>query len=140
MRTFSSYGPIDTTLHYYAPRKELLDFGYRQLIGRNPEKGGHYITVWAPRQTGKTWAFNNIFAKIRTDKRFDVVKVELEALKTEKKVSSVLSYIRDDIAYDLNKSIAKAETPEQFQKIFFKKSLDKPLILILDEFDALRKM
>ncbi len=68
MRTFSSYGPIDTSLYYYAPRKELLDLGYRQLIGNNPEKGGHYITIWAPRQTGKTWALNNIYAKIRNDK------------------------------------------------------------------------
>ena len=85
MRRFSSYGPVDKDLHYYAPRQELLDFGHRQLVGSNPEKSGHYITIWAPRQTGKTWALNSIFAKIRSDNRFDVVKVELEALKTEKK-------------------------------------------------------
>ncbi|MBF0235292.1 MAG: hypothetical protein HQK65_20000, partial [Desulfamplus sp.] len=56
MRTFSSYGPLNPRLHYYAPRKELLDFGYSQLVGNSPEEGGHYITVWGSRQTGKSWA------------------------------------------------------------------------------------
>ncbi len=53
-----------------------------QLLGENPEKGGHYITVWAPGQTGKSWALNNIFAKIDSDEKFDAVKVEPEILKT----------------------------------------------------------
>ncbi len=98
MRRFSSYGPINTKLHYYAPREEILDFAQRQLVGDNPEDGGHYITVWAPRQTGKTWTLNNIFNKLRSDERFDVVKVELEVLKTETDVGTVLSYIENDIA------------------------------------------
>jgi len=139
MRTFSSYGPIDTTLHYYAPRKELLDFGFRQLIGRNPEKGGHYITVWAPRQTGKTWALNNILFKLRSDERLDVVKIELEILKTEKDVGNVLLYIEKHLARGLNKTITVADTPDKFQDIFLKTALEKPLILILDEFDALEE-
>jgi hypothetical protein len=50
MRRFSSYGLIDTDLHYYAPRTELIDRTASQLLGENPEKGGHYMTVWAPRQ------------------------------------------------------------------------------------------
>lgn len=55
MRTFVSYGPVDVDAHYYAPRTALIDFAYHQLLGENPERGGHYVTVWAPRQTGKTW-------------------------------------------------------------------------------------
>ncbi|MDQ1353749.1 MAG: hypothetical protein QG657_4056, partial [Acidobacteriota bacterium] len=31
MRRFSSYGPVDPDLHYYAPRKELIDKAYAQL-------------------------------------------------------------------------------------------------------------
>jgi len=64
-------------LHYYAPRKELIKRAYIQLTGEHPEEGGHYITVWAPRQTGKTWAMNNVLFKLRSDERFDMVKVEL---------------------------------------------------------------
>ena len=51
MRRFHSYGSIDTEEHYYAPRQELIEKAYTQLIGYNPQKGGHYFTVWAPRQT-----------------------------------------------------------------------------------------
>ncbi len=139
MRTFSSYGPIDTSLHYYAPRKELLDFGHGQLIGSNPEKGGHYITIWAPRQTGKTWAMNNILFKLSSDERFDVVKIELEILKTEKDVGNVLSYIEEHMARRLNNTIKNVNTLKKFQNMFLKERLEKPLILILDEFDALEE-
>jgi len=60
MRRFSSYGPVDPELHFFAPRLDLIDKGYNQLIGENPAKGGHYFTVWAPRQTGKTWIMPEI--------------------------------------------------------------------------------
>ena len=139
MRTFSSYGPINTKLHYYAPRKELLEFAHRQLIGGNPEEGGHYITVWAPRQAGKSWTMNNVLYKLGSDKRFNVVKIELEILKTEKDVGNVLRYIEKHIARGLDKEISGVDTLEQFQEIFLKESLEKPLILILDEFDALEE-
>ncbi len=86
MRKFSSYGPVNTKIHYYAPRENLINKALIQLIGENPEEGGHYITVWAPRQTGKTWAMNNILFKLQSDKRFDIIKIELEILKTEKKM------------------------------------------------------
>ncbi|MBT3388500.1 MAG: hypothetical protein HN417_11250, partial [Desulfobacula sp.] len=84
MRKFSSYGPVNKDLHYCVPRKELIERGLIQLIGDNPEEGGHYITTWGPRQSGKTWALNTILNKIKSDKRFDVVKLELEILKDEK--------------------------------------------------------
>ncbi len=52
MRKFSSYGPVDKDLNFYVPRKQMIDKAVDQLIGEDPEKGGHYITVWAPRQCG----------------------------------------------------------------------------------------
>jgi len=48
MRKFSSYGPIDTDEHYYAPRTELIKKATTQLIGNNLDKGGHYITRLYP--------------------------------------------------------------------------------------------
>ena len=44
MRQFSSYGPVDTDLHYYVPREALIQEAYTQLMGENPNKGGHFIT------------------------------------------------------------------------------------------------
>ena len=137
MRTFSSYGPVDKELNYYVPRKELVNKGHQQLVGRNPLKGGHYITVWAPRQTGKTWTMREILWILQKDERFDVLKINLEHLKTEENVGEVLKYIEKHMARGLNKNITGVDTPDKFQDLFLKKSLDKPLILILDEFDAL---
>ena len=88
MRRFNSYGPVDTEEHFYAPRRNLIDWGYTQLIGDNPLKGGHYITVWAPRQTGKSWVMLQVMERIRKqetgngnsniDVDVDVIKVDLE--------------------------------------------------------------
>ncbi|MCP4129784.1 MAG: hypothetical protein GY754_02090 [bacterium] len=137
MRKFSSYGPVDPDLNYYAPRKELIDDAYQQLIGDTFEKGGNYITVWAPRQTGKTWLMQEVLFKLQTDKRLDVLKIDLEHLKMEDDISKILIYIGETIAEQLNKKIIKIDTPDKFMSIFKKNILDKPLILIFDEFDAL---
>jgi hypothetical protein len=63
MRHFHSYGPVDCKDHFCVKRQELIAQGVEQLIGQ-PEKGGHYFTLWAPRQTGKTWLMRQIRAEI----------------------------------------------------------------------------
>jgi hypothetical protein len=45
MRKFSSYGPLNTKLHYYAPRTGLIDQALGYLLGEQPDEGGHYITI-----------------------------------------------------------------------------------------------
>ncbi|VEN73124.1 conserved hypothetical protein [Candidatus Desulfarcum epimagneticum] len=137
MRRFSSYGPVDKDLHYYAPRKKLVDFGHRQMIGEDPSRGGHYITVWGPRQTGKSWAMRDVLWRIQKDDRFDVLKINLEHLKMETDPAQVLSDLGEEILQGLGKDLIRADTGRKFQDIFAKGSLEKPLILILDEFDAL---
>ena len=141
MRRFSSYGPVDTDMHYYAPRKKLIQKAQAQLIGDNPEKGGDYITVWGPRQTGKTWSMNNILFRLENDDRFHVLKIELEHLKTETHIPTVLNsigkWIAKKLALPFYNNGKKIDTPEAFQSVFEKSVLTKPLILMLDEFDAL---
>jgi len=137
MRRFNSYGPIDTDLYYYAPRKTLIDNAYTQLVGENPQKGGHYITVWAPRQTGKTWLMREILFQVKKDPRFDVVVVNLENLKRKKNVGDIIKIIAREIGDGLGKTFIDIDDEDKFQGIFKKNVLDKPLILILDEFDAL---
>ena len=51
MRKFHSYGPINSRYHYCVNRKKLIETCTEQLIGI-PEEGGHYFTIWGPRQTG----------------------------------------------------------------------------------------
>ncbi|NIM11636.1 MAG: AAA family ATPase, partial [Candidatus Aminicenantes bacterium] len=139
MRRFSSYGPLNTKSHYYAPRKELITKAFFQLIGENPEEGGHYITVWAPRQTGKSWLMQQILLKLQQEARFDVVVLSLESLKDEENVNDIINTIAEEIGDRLGKPFTGVHTQKQFQKLFKKGVLDKPLVLILDEFDALQK-
>ncbi len=139
MRRFTSYGPPDTDVHYYAPRKELIQRAYTRLIGENPEKSGHYLTVWAPRQTGKTWTIQQILSPLKKDERFDTLVVNLERLKDEKKVGRVLDTIAGKIGEGLGKKFTRVTTQNKFQEIFKKGVIHKPLILVLDEVDALEE-
>ncbi len=141
MRKFSSYGPVNTKLHYYVPRKELINSAYTQLVGEVTDEGGHYITVWAPRQAGKTWVMQHVLWRLQKDERFDVLKVNLEHLKMNKDADAVLRSVTRAITKGLKKEIPDrgmmADSAEQLQSIFEKNFLTRPLILILDEFDAL---
>ncbi len=137
MRKFSSYGPVDKDLHYYAPRKELIEMARTQLIGENPDKGGHYITVWAPRQTGKTWLMQQILWDLQKNERFLVLKINLEHLKRVKDVDIIVNSIADEIIDCLKIENASVNRLDEFHTLFLKGSIDNPLVLILDEFDAL---
>ncbi len=138
MRRFSSYGPINNEEHFHATREKLIEKAYSRLSGPNPKQGGHDITVWAPRQAGKTWTMQQILFRLRKDARFDVAKINLEHLKTCTDVDAIIEYIVKDLGEKLGKSLSITET-RHFQEIFRKGVLDKPLILILDEFDALHE-
>jgi len=137
MRKFSSYGPIDTEMNYYAPRVELIEKAYNNLVGENPQKSGHYFTVWAPRQTGKTWLMQQILHRLKKDPRFHTLKINLEILKRYKDVGEIIKIIARKIGEGVGKKFKNIDNDDKFQEIFQNGVLDKPLILILDEFDAI---
>jgi len=126
MRKFSSYGPIINASNYYAPREELIEKTYINLIGENPAEGGHYFTVWAPRQTGKTWLMQQIYFRLLKDERFDTLAVNLERMKDENNVGKILEIIADKIGEGLGKKFPKIYTQNEFQEIFKKGVLNKP--------------
>ena len=137
MRRFSSYGPVNNRIHYYAPREEMIDRAYTQLVGENPSEGGHYFTVWAPRQTGKTWIMQQVLSRLQKDDRFHVLKINLEILKRKKKVGDIIKIIAGEIGKGLGKTFRGIVDEYKFQEIFNRNIMEKPIILILDEFDAL---
>ncbi|MCP4698351.1 MAG: hypothetical protein GY862_16075, partial [Gammaproteobacteria bacterium] len=98
MRKFSSYGPIEQELHYYAPRQALIDSARQHLLGDDPAKGGHYITVWAPRQTGKSWIMLEVYQTLQRDSRFDTVLLPLQTLSIETDVNQVAHILAKDMA------------------------------------------
>ena len=159
MREFSSYGPIDKEVHYYSPRKELIHHITKQLTGDNSKKGGHYITVWAPRQTGKTWLMQQVVKQIHQNNKFEVAIISLQSAKTIITDDDVIKMFIDKLSihfkHDFNlysnwKNVscfllkkfigfnyANTTKWEQLFRLFSKKHFKKPVILIIDEFDAL---
>jgi hypothetical protein len=120
MRRFHSYGSINTKLHYYVPREKLIENAYTNLVGESTAEGGRYFTVWAPRQTGKTWIMQQILLRLKKDPRFHVLKLNLEILKEEKNVSFIISTIAEEIGEGLNKNFTGIKNKKQFQEIFKK--------------------
>jgi Cdc6-like AAA superfamily ATPase len=140
MRKFSSYGPIDTDLHYYAPRQALIDQAMADLVGENPAKGGHYITVWAPRQRGKTWIIQQALRRLQSDPRyaaFDVVYLALEYLKLERDAAGIAQSLARQFSQALGLPSRDIREIKELEQLFHRDVLQKPLILMLDEFDAL---
>ncbi|OQY45608.1 MAG: hypothetical protein B6242_09835 [Anaerolineaceae bacterium 4572_78] len=137
MRTFFSYGPLRKTQHYYVPRTELIDFGIEQLRGEPYEEGGHYITIWAPRQRGKSWIMANVLWELQKDERFDVVNLSLQTLTDEDDTNYVLQALAKDIYHQLGMNQPNINGRRDFESLFAKGTLKKPLILIVDEFDSL---
>jgi hypothetical protein len=137
MRKFSSYGPPNNKLHYYAPRKALLANVLTQLKSDEPDEGGHYITVWAPRQTGKTWIMREVVLTLKQDSQFDVVILSLQHLSMTTDVNRVAQLIALEFMEQLAIEKLTINTLDDFYQLFKQETLTKPLILILDEFDAL---
>jgi len=140
MRRFSSYGPIDTDLHYYAPRNELIEKAYRQLVGENPDKDDHYITVWAPRQCGKTWGMQEVVKKLKQTGQYEVGMISLERAKEKKDETKVLKILIEKLQIAFERSFPPIKEIDELPGLFTKQYFRKPVILILDEFDALEEV
>ncbi len=137
MRKFTSYGSPDPEMHYHAPREELIENAHHQLAGDNPEKGGHYITVWAPRQTGKSWAMLEVIKKIRQNDEFDVGYITMQSAKEEKTDEGVIEEFVNELRYRFEIDLPDVQSWKQLPRLFTNEHFSKPLILIVDEFDAI---
>ncbi len=139
-RKFSSYGTVIQSHHYYAPRLELIEEGKNLLIG--DETGGHYFTVWASRQSGKSTTLMNIHTDIRINhKEFDIVSLTCENQYEITNEIDVMNYLIEEINkyLQLKKDVKTIKTSKDFVNFFSSEYLDKKIILIIDEFDALEE-
>ena len=137
IRKFSSYGPVSKKTNYYVPREETVSRAYDQLTGEDPEEGGHFFTVWAPRQTGKSWVMREVMIRLYHEGKYDVAKINLEAIKDNNDGLVGANYIIEELNRILNKTIPELTDVRNFARIFVPEYFKRPLILILDEFDAL---
>ncbi len=145
MRRFHSYGPVDCRYHFCVERHELVERCTNQLVGVADE-GGHYFTIWAPRQTGKTWLMRQVKQLIQQHygEQFTVFNFSFGNLRG---MGEALPMAWDEIV--LPKPFAdllELELPGQpkvtewkdFVKLFARQGglWDRPLILLIDEADT----
>ncbi len=142
MRRFHSYGPVDSELHFCVEREELMLRCMEQLLG-HPEKGGHFFTIWAPRQAGKTWLIRQVRQEIekRYEDRFVVGSMSMQG--TVFREGDTEDALLPKIPYLMQETFRmKPEAPKGWDdwRAFFNKDgglFDRPVILFIDEFDSL---
>jgi len=142
MRHFHSYGPIDSEEHFCVPRYELIKRCTQQLVG-NPQKGGHYFTIWAPRQNGKTWLMRQVKKRIEAQygNRFICTTLSMQGLIMSDDDPDKVFFNHTPFLFEKGSA---PEIPEpanwnEWIRLFGKKQgvFDRPVILFIDEFDSL---
>jgi len=142
MRKFHSYGPVNARSHFFAPRTVLVDQCLNSLIGSDNEDG-HYFTLWAPRQTGKTWLMHEVQGRIQLmyPEQFIVGMMSMQGLSftTDKPVIEFLKKVPKLFLDTFSMDIKPPETYEEWTYLFHRTKgvFQKPLILFIDEFDGL---
>ena len=147
MRTFFSYGPVDCEQHFCVPRHELIERCLHSIIG-DPAKGGHYFTIWAPRQSGKTWLMRQVKERMTQHhaEQFAIHHFSLgnlRGLNWEPEGDSKRIPLPPDLSGILHEGLPgrpHIENWEQFRDFFSKEAgnWDRPLLLFIDEFDTTR--
>ena len=142
MRRFHSYGPVNSKQHFCVERQALLGQCTEQLIG-DPEEGGHYFTIWAPRQTGKTWLMRQVKKEIETryGDRFMIGTMSVQGviLKDDDPAETFLDKVPLLMWETFRRKIEAPSDWEAFKGLFDRGEgmFDRPLILFIDEFDSL---
>ncbi|KJR40149.1 hypothetical protein MCHI_003963 [Candidatus Magnetoovum chiemensis] len=142
MRHFYSYGPIDCAQHFCAPRVQLIESCTEHLLGGS-DKGGHYFTIWAPRQTGKTWIMRQVKDAIQAkygDKLIVGTMSMQGTIFTENElIESFWDKFPKLIWETFKLDIKPLNSWGDLTPLFYrgKGLFDRPVILFIDEFDSL---
>ena len=139
MRKFSSYGPVERDFHYYVPRTELIQAAHNQLCGPGTAKGGHFVTVWAPRQCGKTWLMREVVKKIREEGAFEIGFISMQSAKTEASDKGILAFFSAKMEERFHRNFETITDWKYLHTLFSDRYFEKPLILVLDEFDSIQE-
>jgi hypothetical protein len=142
MRTFFSYGPVDCEEHFCVPRSEIIERCFMQLIG-NPEKGGHFFTIWSPRQCGKTWLMRQVKQAIekRYGDRYLIGMMSMQGLimNNDDPDDIFFRHVPKLFRESFQREPPQPEKWEDWTDLFSvdKGRFERPLILFIDEFDSL---
>ena len=152
VRTFNTYGPVNSQEHYVVSREvELADFIKRV-------KQGRYIVIFAPRQTGKTtffqWALESLASD--TSETYFPIEVNFEVYEDYAApdfYASLYQSIYEEIKHvfqrrgitpseGLSQFLADAKLTDHVAMLRFFQQFanfleDAKLVFIIDEFDGI---
>jgi hypothetical protein len=143
MRLFNSYGPVDPKKHYFVPRSNLVDKCSHSLVG-DPDDSGHYFTIWGARQTGKTWLYRQSLENIKCQfsDQFCVGEISMQeiVLKSDGNGTNIffnrfLKMLKREFSIQTGDIQSWGDLIDLFSKEM--SLFDRPLILVIDEFDKL---
>lgn len=135
----------DSKHHFCVPRQALVERCLHQLVGQ-PEDGGHYFTIWAARQAGKTWLMQQMKQQV-TQLYGDLCTVYFCSFSAMRGMDYVPKGEGPDVTLPSSFSdVLEIELPNRpqvktwrdFVNVFSKdKGLwDRPLIMMIDEVDT----
>ena len=149
MRFFNTAGPIKTDLHYHVPLLSRLDLDDVLLLIRQEK----YFVLHAPRQTGKTSALFALKDALNASGEFRCVYANIEAAQTAREdvaraMRAILAELQLAAADLLGDEARTARWPGVLEEVGPDGALrvvlarwaaadPKPLVLLLDEVDAL---
>ncbi|HPG31635.1 MAG TPA: AAA-like domain-containing protein, partial [bacterium] len=150
MKFFNTAGPIKTDIHYYLDLLERINYNDIKFLIEQEK----YFILHAPRQTGKTSCLIGLRDYLNTEGKYHCIYFNVEEGQTarhdvERGVRTILGALAQQIRFSHPKLVEKF--PDYFSlydkipgdKLLgevlnrFSMNLDKPLILMIDEIDAL---
>lgn len=148
-RFFNTAGPIKPELHYYIPSSERMDW---QEI-HNLIDSQKYFILHAPRQTGKTSALLELMTELNSGEKYSAVYMNIEGAQAARNdieagiatVCSVLVrsagvYLNEDRLEEWLYSTGVQISPQDRFAAFvahWSRINDRPVVLLIDEIDAL---
>jgi hypothetical protein len=149
MRFFNTAGPVNCDDHYCLPPLERFDLAEIEMLLAQKK----YFVLHAPRQTGKTTSMLALVDHLNAGGRYRALYCNVETAQTAREevakgIKSILVTLSNRAANDLNDAYLSgnwrdilAECGEHDALTValsrFSQSSDLPVVLVLDEIDAL---
>jgi len=135
MRYFNTSGPCDPQKHFTVLRKELLATGLERV------RHGRYLTIFAPRQSGKTTFFRLLLEELRREGQFTPIRLSFENLKRaiKKKFYRTLTSDFADKLAEAGIAMSPQAIEDELDLTEFFKALHRDghaVVLVIDEFEG----
>ncbi len=138
MRYFNTSGPCNPQEHYTVMRRDLIAEGVDKV------RRGKYVTIFAPRQAGKTTYFKLLLSELRQQGQYTPIWISFETLQKATK-----KQFYEALGHKLSRELAvlgiKAPhaISNEFEMIGFFEALRpqcEKLVIVIDEFEGVPRV